>query len=186
MNDDSKTKIREHIDINDPENDKLILTKKTIGKKVDYKPDRMWFDYQALFDKTRNNILEIEDEIEVENNASKNELAKKIMSFENSDFIVEQALLGETWAQDEIMNHIESYVSNNYPRNESALLDKNYCEIDYNYKHLLGIVASLSQIGNEIAKKRYFAIVKYIPVDFYIYDIMDLSFSNIMDPILQD
>ena len=57
MNDDNKTKIREPIDINDPENDKLILTKKTTDKKVDYKPDRMWFDYQALFDKTRNNIL---------------------------------------------------------------------------------------------------------------------------------
>ena len=28
MNDDNKTKIREPIDINNPENDKLILTKK--------------------------------------------------------------------------------------------------------------------------------------------------------------
>ena len=155
-------------------------------KKVIYEPDKMWFDYQSLFDKTRNVILEKDDEIKVENNVDKNELAKKVLSFEDNYFIIGKALDGKTWAQSRIMDCFEKYAEQNYSRNEEVTNDKNYKEIEYNYRHLLGIVASLAQIGNEIAKKRYFALLKYIPIDFYYCDILNINYFNIMHPILQD
>ena len=137
-------------------------------KKVEYQPDKMWFDYQCLFDKTKNVILEQDDEIKVKINVDKNELAKKILSFEDNDFIIGEALDGKIWAQSEIMDYIDTYAEQNYSGNEKVPN-----EIEYNYRYLLGIVASLAQIGEEIAKKRYLALVNYIP-DIFIFGIYQI------------
>ena len=179
--------MEENNSYNDKDNSKIDGVN-TINeeKKVIYEPDKMWFDYQSLFDKTRNAILEQDDEIKVKNNVDKNELAKKVLSFEDNDFIIGEALDGKTWAQSELMDCIEKYVEQNYSRNEEVPNDKQYIEIEYNYRHLLGIVASLAQIGDEIAKKRYLALVKYIPADFHYCDISDINYFNIMHPILQN
>ena len=33
--------------------------------RVEYDPEIMWFDYQSLFDKTRNTVLDIDCNIEI-------------------------------------------------------------------------------------------------------------------------
>ena len=171
---------------NNSKNDSKNIINENITKEVKYDPDKMWFDYQKLFNKTRNVILGRDDTTKVECNINKNEFVKEVLSCEDSDFIIKQATDGETWAQDEIMDCIENYVESGSLKKESVLGNKLYNEINYNYRYLLGIVASLERIGNEVAKKRYLALVKYIPVDFYFDDISDISFFNIMHPILQD
>ena len=47
-------------------------------RKVKYNPDIMWFDYQALFDKTRNKVLGKTDNIKVKHvDFNKNVIARK-------------------------------------------------------------------------------------------------------------
>ena len=180
-------KMEENNSYNDKDNSKIdYINDIDEKKKVIYEPDKMWFDYQSLLDKTKNVILQQDDEIKVKNNVDKNELAKKVLSFGNNGSIIGKALDGKIWAQSRLMYCIEKYGEQNYSRNEEVPNDKNYKEIEFNYRHLLGIVASLAQIGNEIAKKRYLALVKYIPEDFYSCDISNINYFNIMHPILQD
>ena len=46
-------------------------------RKVKYNPDIMWFDYQALFDKTRNKVFGKTDNIEVKHvDFTKNTIAR--------------------------------------------------------------------------------------------------------------
>ena len=56
-------------------------------RKVQYNPEKMWFDYQALFDKTRNKILGKTDNIKVKyTDFDKNIIAKQAI-FDNDELI---------------------------------------------------------------------------------------------------
>ena len=58
--------------------------------RVEYDPEIMWFDYQSLFDKTRNTVLDIDCNIEIKHIDFKDDECaanvtglKKILNFYN-------------------------------------------------------------------------------------------------------
>ena len=53
-----------------------------------YDPEKMWFDYQALFDKTRNRILGLNDNIKVKHTDFKeNYLARLVIFIRSKTFL---------------------------------------------------------------------------------------------------
>ena len=78
-------------------------------RKVKYNPDIMWFDYQALFDKTRNKVFGKTDNIEVKHvDFTKNTIARNGV-FESDEIVtnmLNKALEGDLKNQINMVNNI--------------------------------------------------------------------------------
>ena len=126
-------------------------------RKVQYNPEKMWFDYQALFDKTRNKILGKTDNIKVKyTDFDKNIIAKQAVF--NSDKIdmnmLSKALDGDLNTQFEISNRLYMYSTND-------TISFNDQEIVYiNYLYLLTIQIALDEYDFHIYN-RYLGHVDY-------------------------
>ena len=78
-------------------------------RKVKYNPDIMWFDYQALFDKTRNKVFGKTDNIEVKHvDFTKNTIARNGVfdSYEIDTNMLNKALEGDLKSQINMVNNI--------------------------------------------------------------------------------
>ena len=81
-------------------------------RKVKYNPEKMWIDYQALFDKTRNKVLSKTDDIKVRYvNLEENRVARSGLFYNNkmdmNMFL--KALDGDLDTQLIIINNIWNY-----------------------------------------------------------------------------
>ena len=75
--------------------------------RVEYDPEIMWFDYQSLFDKTRNTVLDIDCNIEIKqidfncDNCSENATGIK-----NNSELLQSILSGSIDSVCEVVNKI--------------------------------------------------------------------------------
>ncbi|MBR1944286.1 MAG: hypothetical protein IJ848_02315 [Alphaproteobacteria bacterium] len=143
------------------------------GLKVKYSPFTMWFDYQSLFEKTRNTVLEIKDDIKVEHTEfSENDVAREAL-FGNSDYenTLNKILCGDIETQQQVMSNLFSaYCRNKNKFSGSFMLN--------NYYYLLGVIAALSK--NEFVRNKYIEHAISIPNDFYECNILKINYYNIM------
>ena len=161
-----------------------------ISQEVPYDEDKMWFDYQALFNKTKNVVLGKQDDTKVAHiGFDKSNLAHNVISSEKKDEAIDAMLNGEFWAQRKIINIFGHYISCNYPE-EKIIYGKescrNYCILDYNYRYLLGIASSLTELGNMIFMEQYSILSDGIPIDFDSNNILNMNFHDIMVPLLSN
>ena len=149
---------------------KLVLNN---NPRVEYNPDEMWFDYQALFDKTKLAILGIDNDIEVKHtDFSENDIARTAL-FRDSEYksALSKILNGNINAQSDAMyDLLLSYASSQCG------------EMFLNYKYLIGIVASLS--SNKYANEEYREYSRYIPEDLNNRAILGKNYRNIVNGIM--
>ena len=122
------------------------------NKLVEYKPNIMWFDYQALFDKIKNIYLKEKDNIQVKHiDFNKNQKAHDALSYEKNKDLIQQMINGDFWAINDVIKIIGEYIDNNYKEDEIIYDLKSYNIyqiLEYNFRHLLGIVSSILKNKN--------------------------------------
>ena len=94
-------------------------------KKVKYNPSKMWFDYQALFDKTRDKILGKPNNIEVKHVDFDKDLVATQAVFNDKEVwegLLNAALDGDLKSQDKILDNINIF----YNLNEDDIAYINY------------------------------------------------------------
>ena len=143
--------------------DDIVLSCK---KTVAYDPIKMWFDYNALFNQTKNKIIGNKDSIEVKcADFNKNTIARDVVFGNNQkcdNKLLERVLDGDIKSQCLILNNMLDYLNFEFCRKD------NYIEqgaID-NYKYLLSIVVTFGEYSS-LLQKEYFEFAddewKYIP-----------------------
>ena len=123
--------------------------------RIEYDSENMWFDYQALFDKTRNRILGLNDDIKVRHTDFKeNQLARLNLFREDSehfDIINEQLIRlinGDILSYVVLISNFHRAFAFRYDKKSLVtIIQKNLPEIYENYFYFIGIVSSL---GNRI------------------------------------
>ena len=132
------------------------------GPRVEYEPDKMWFDYQALFDKTKSVVLEQNIDIEVKHtDFHHDDLARNATGIkDNNSRILKEALSGDIDTQSKILENIIDYYANNPGR--ALYFDGSIC--DCNYFSLLGIVSSLCNLQDTYGfRKQCKEYIGYLP-----------------------
>lgn len=153
---------------------KLVLNN---NPKVEYNPDEMWFDYQALFDKTKLAILGIDNDIEVKHtDFSQNDIARTAL-FGNSEYKdkLSEMLSGNIDAQSDAAY----YVFNSYQDERDVWLAN---DMIVNYKYLISVVASLS--NDYYATTNY---VKYTGTSSFKnnkYNLFAIDYYNVVNKIM--
>ena len=152
-------------------------------KIVEYKSDIMWFDYQALFDKTKSVVLEEDINISVAHtNFETNTLAKVVLGINsNYDELITHTIGGSIKAQCELFDKIGIYMRDHFIR------DKNrYYIINYNYLNMMSIIAVLNDLDNTHAREMYRSRMRCdnIKKDFYMRNINKINFYNIITPLI--
>ena len=136
---------------------------------IEYNPNIMWFDYQALYENRRNFVI-------------KNFLGKSTYKFE--DNIKHPDFNNNSLAKKSIMNgNLDNNI--NYQTNKNNI--NNYYVLQYNYRCLLAIIVQFSGVREKIYRKEYCNLAKYIPKEFYMQnedDIYKVQFHNIVQPLL--
>ena len=152
-------------------------------KIVEYNSDIMWFDYQALFDKTKSVVLEEDNDIQVAHtNFETNTVAKVVLGINsNYDELIIQAIGGSIKAQYELFDKIGNYLQN------YLISDNNrYYIINYNYLNMMSIIAVLSDLDNAHAREMYKSRMRRqtIKKDFFMRNINKINFYNIITPLI--
>ncbi|MBR1944460.1 MAG: hypothetical protein IJ848_03220 [Alphaproteobacteria bacterium] len=133
-------------------------------KRVEYNPDEMWFDYQALFDKTKNKILGKKDNIIVRHvNFDKNTIAKDALFSTHKlvDYkLLNNAINGNIDAQHFMLENILDYLRFEHCNDENS-------EVICNYKYLLSILVTFGNYSS-LLKGEYMCFAnnnyKYVPI----------------------
>ena len=147
---------------------------------IEYNPNIMWFDYQALYENRRNFVIKnflgkskykFEDNIK-HANFNNNSLAKKsIMDGNLDNNTINNALIGEYAALTEIIENLKKSV-NKYKNDINYQTDKNninnYYILQYNYRCLLAIIVQFAGVREKKYRNEYCDLAKYIPKEFYL------------------
>lgn len=142
------------------------MSKQDIKKMVDnctrtvkYNPDMMWFDYQALFDKTRNKVLGKTDDIKVKHtDFAKNFIARNgvFSGNEINTNMLNKALDGDLDSQNEISYSLWKYSNND-------MISYNDQETVYiNHLYLLTIQIALGKYNTP----DYFHYLEHVNHDY--------------------
>lgn len=157
------------------------------NKVVDYDEDTMWFDYQALFDKTKNVVLGQNDESYVNHvDFKKDDLARNslLLGGYYDNKLITRAINGNIASQYIMMDNCANYLFGGYGAyNNISLNSEQESIIDLNYRYLVGIIASLA--GNQLSDvtNEYRHLARFNDPDFLnnikaenanLYDVMDL------------
>lgn len=154
---------------------------------VDYDEETMWFDYQTLFDKTKNIMLGKNDTTEVKHvDFKKDSFAKKVVfgtsMYDDCDEYYESNLYdienGDVYAQSDAMYNMLDYCKSNEFINENSF--------DYlNYKYMLGIVSSFLSSDQDI-KYLLHQESSCFPDDYINYNnIKNIDYKTVMNYLLQ-
>ena len=167
--------------------------------RVEYDPESMWFDYQALFDQTKiwvlhdyPKILEEVETIPVQHtDFEKNTLDKKALFGDYVDnHLIYAACIGSDPAIGELLSRSAEYLSK-YGC-ECSQDDDNYLTVFHNFKFLLAISAQFSYFDNCAYRKEYLILAgKYnnnnlVPDNIggkYITSIDDSQLYKVLTPI---
>ena len=166
---------------------------------IEYNPDIMWFDYQALYENRRNFVIKnflgkstykFEDNIK-HPDFNNNSLAKEsIMNGNLDNNTINNALIGEYVALTEIIENLKKSINKykndiNYQTNKNNI--NNYYVLQYNYRCLLAIIVQFAGLREKTYRKEYCNLAKYITKEFYMQnedDIYKVQFHNIVQPLL--
>ena len=116
--------------------------------RIEYNPENMWFDYQALFDKTRNRILGLNDDIKVRHTDFKaNQLARLVVFSNYDDNLIKDYLSeiinGDTTGYLTIVSNFQRAIALRYDGESLVIVENNLPTIYLNYFYFVGIVSSL-------------------------------------------
>ncbi len=160
-------------------------------KKVPYDPNIMWFDYQALYDKTKSIVLEENTNIKVEHtDFETNTLARTVLGIENKNcLVIVDTLSGVDAAQMSLLSKMCKYLDNNYMSNVNndcntatkQYSGKNFYIVHYNYICLLAIIASSECFG--VAKQNYLSLVKDV-LQIGKCEIKSMQYYDVVQPLL--
>ena len=160
-------------------------------KKVPYDPNIMWFDYQALFDKTKSIVLEENTNIKVEHtDFETNTLARTVLGIENKNcLVIVDTLSGVDAAQMSLLSKMCKYLDNNYMSNVNndcntatkQYSGKNFYIVHFNYICLLAIIASSECFG--VAKQNYLSLVKDV-LQIGKCEIKSMQYYDVVQPLL--
>ena len=172
--------------------DDIVLSCK---RTVEYNPKKMWFDYNALFNKTKNKIIGKNDSIKVKCvDFNKNTVARNVVFGLNQkcdNKLLEGVLHGDNKYQYLILNNMLDYI-NFELRRPGNDIEENVID---NYKYLLSIVVTFGEYSS-LLQKEYFNFAsdefKIIPIYIKfrsgvhrIYDGLDCAnFYAVSRPIL--
>ncbi|MBR1944292.1 MAG: hypothetical protein IJ848_02350 [Alphaproteobacteria bacterium] len=132
------------------ENNNFLLntTKQSVKNcpKILYNPHIMWFDYQALFEKTKNIVSGKKDNREVKCDGFYNsELAKQIVldNNYNSDALINNVLSGNIVSQYFVFTKCIDWLGENLQNGNNIVNDYGTRIVKLNCKFLVGILAAL-------------------------------------------
>ncbi|MBR1944287.1 MAG: hypothetical protein IJ848_02325 [Alphaproteobacteria bacterium] len=154
------------------------------GPRVEYDPHTMWFDYQALFEKTRNAVLEIKDDIKVEHTEfSENDVARKaLFGDSNYEQTLQKILSGDINAQCDVLcsSLYDFFYDHEYDFYDIGFYDRNI--LLKNYMYYLGLIVSLS--NNKSFCEEYEKYASYIPNDLNCFRSFNINYKNVMDSLI--
>ena len=133
------------------------------NKKVEYNPDEMWFDYQALFNKTKSVVLEQDCDIEVKHtNFESDKFARDATSIKNNNSeLLNDIISGNAEKQCELLEIMDYYYQND------PVIDVyfSYEIFSKNYLFLLGIAASFCNLDDyyETVREKIIEYIGYWP-----------------------
>ncbi len=127
--------------------------------KVIYDEDIMWFDYQALFDKTMSRILNGTNNNKVQcTDFDNNELARNVMLLDGKcdTSLIDNVLSGNVESQYKIMQNCANYLFGEYRiRNGINIDEEQEHIIALNYRYLVGILTLLAGDKFNDIKREY-------------------------------
>ena len=138
---------------------------------VKYNPNEMWFDYQALFDNTKNTMLEKSDTktnyVRHTNfNANKIALHALFNSDEFNDGLLDSAMSGNIFSQYMLLDHFTDYVRGIYSYDElESLSDEQLRLVGLNYNWFIEILLSLGDNTNKKIVRNCIQLIQEYPVD---------------------
>ena len=99
--------------------------------RVEYDPEIMCFDYQSLFDKTRNTVLDIDCNIAIKHTDFKyDECAANATGIKKNSELLQSILSGSIDSVCEVVNNIFDYYTG---ENHDIFFDQNICIKNYCY-----------------------------------------------------
>lgn len=153
------------------------------GPRVEYEPDKMWFDYQALFDKTKSVVLEQNMNIEVKHtNFKENELARHAVFGRDIWYSasLDGIINGELESLYTAMIHCKEY-SFGY-KEEYETLSQEYSDlVDLNYRYFLGICVSLCDYSSSVMQAYRDLTYCYLPKSVTTKNIYKINFKEVID-----
>ena len=114
------------------------------GPRVEYDHTKMWFDYQALFDKTKSVVLGQICDIEV------NHTHFYEYEYHLDKLTLNQILSGDINAQCNLVNEMKKYINDRIFLNEYVS-----SELVSNYIYLMCIAVSLCDLDDEYEIRQY-------------------------------
>ena len=149
------------------------------GSRVEYEPDKMWFDYQALFDKTKSVVLEQNIDIEVKHTAfHHDDLARNATGIKNNNsYVLKEVLLGNIDKQCEVLKNMNHY----YENGSYGDVFYDYSIYKSNYFSLLGIVSSLCNLQDTYnVRKQCIEYIGYLPDALSERNVAKIKYCDIM------
>ena len=124
----------------------------------------MWFDYQSLFDKIRNVVLEIDCNIEIKHtDFNCDNCAENATGIKNNSELLQSILSGSIDSVCEIVNNIFDYYTEESIND--VFFDRDICI--KNYCYLLAIAASLCDLdGKYDARDEVIKQIGFYPKEF--------------------
>lgn len=115
----------------------------------EYDPENMWFDYQALFDKTRNCILGLNDDIEVKHTDFKENQLARLVIFEQKyfdhmiEYVLSEIINDDTTCYYTLISNFHRYRDLYCDEESLVTVKKNLPSINLNFFYFVGIMLSL-------------------------------------------
>ena len=146
------------------------------GPRVEYDPTKMWLDYQALFDKTKNIVLGQSCDIEV-----------KHTNLYKYDYLLDkerlnQILSADIDAQCDLVNEMKQYI------NERLFLNEYMnSEILSNYIYLMCIPVSLCDLNDRYGIRHYCEKKKgYLPNELSWRDVNKICYYDVVKTMFEN
>ena len=152
---------------------------------VEYEPDKMWFDYQALFEKTKNVVLERPISLNVKHtNFEKNKIAKH--SLFNTDVNYQASLVGiingEFDSFTTALCNCSKYVNKEIFAEESKSLSKKSIGIiKLNYRYILAISVCLGDFTSYLIGEYKSFTDDYLPDSVTTKSVHKICFKEVID-----
>ena len=152
---------------------------------VEYEPDKMWFDYQALFEKTKNVVSGKPISLNVKHtNFDKNKIAKH--SLFNTDVSYQASLAGIINGDFDsfitALCNCSKYVNKEIFEEESkSLSKKSLVIINLNYRYILAISVCLGDFTDYLIEEYKSFTDGYLPDSVTTKSVHKICFKEVID-----
>ena len=154
-----------------------------LADDIEYDKNIMWFDYQALFDKTKAVILGKKYNLEIKHTLFEIDTLARMTFFgyDFNQYLLESVLNGNLNSQIKLIKNAILASHKLFVKGCCEFFDGEECKkVPINYRYLVSIVASLSDIDNDIIRQ-YIIINKNIVPEFINNkEVLPSSFHEVM------